>query len=160
MKKLFIFCVIIILITKSGFSQNNECDSILILKESRISNFQKDSTGLILIYRRNGVSIKVPISEMLKHSFELKLSQREIRRRVSLFKKLNLENDIAEFNFCDNARYFSFFMLSRNTCCVVIDKKIVREYEVLYYKSIDCLNYERYVFITDDYTFMEKSNTY
>jgi hypothetical protein len=158
-KKLLIFCLLV-LISKLGFSQKNECDSILILKESRISNIQNDSFGLILIYRRNGISIKVPISELLRHSFELKLSQKEIKRRIKFYKKLHLENDIAEFNFCDNARYFSFVMLSKNACCIIIDKKIVREYEVLCYKSFDCLNYERYVFKTDYYTFMEISYTF
>lgn len=139
----------------SSRAQNRQCDSLYYGDTLKISKYQKNDTDLVLLYRRDHITIKAPLAQILKEARTLKMTEQEIRKRAKYFKLLNLENDIAEFNFCDQARRLAVDFLYKNSCCIIIDGVVVKKYKEVAFKSTNCLDYTRFIFDHEIYYALE-----
>ena len=136
-------------------AQGHTCDSLYYGDTTRFSKYQNNDPDLVLLYRTAHITIKAPLSEIIKEAKTLKLTEKEIRERAECFKRLNLEADIAEFNFCNRAKKFACELLDKNACCIIIDGEVVKTYKEIGYRSKNCLHYTRFVFSHDVYYYLE-----
>ena len=138
--------------------QHPLCDSIYYGDTLRKSFYiEENNSTLVLLYRKDNITIKAPLNEILKRAEMIKLSKREIKNRAKLLKKTSIEKDIADFSFCNLARYLAFEMLYENNCCILVDGTVIEEYREIGFRSTNCLSYSRFVFTHEYDYFLEKS---
>lgn len=127
-------------------AQKSSCDSVVIAMKSLVPKYIKDSSNLVLVYKRGDFVIKVPRAELLKDARLMGMTEKEMANNIEFTRSINIERDSQNFNFSSNAEFMVCTFLYYKNCYVSIGKHVLMDYLAIGYRSKSCMKYSRYVF--------------